>query len=135
MEFKQDAMVEFLCRAQDDNPNYRILGSGRSGPVLEAVHFPFRQGAELAREDIEGERAELNTFDFFNKDANCQEHPADLAIPTFDEDDFVPRIFHIFDQANSRGESLTRRLSSSTMVTPLRSFWMADSLGLPLILT
>jgi hypothetical protein len=47
----------------------------------------------------------LGTFDFFYEEADLLKHAVDLAIAAFDENDFIPGIGSVFDEANFRGRS------------------------------
>ena len=74
------------------------LGGRREG--FELGDFGLGERAEFAGGDIEGERAELSAFDFFDAKASVMKHAANLAIAALDQDDFVPRIGSVVDKAN-----------------------------------
>jgi hypothetical protein len=47
----------------------------------------------------------LGAFDFFYEEADLLKHAADLPIAAFDENDFIPGIGSVFDEANFPGRS------------------------------
>ena len=67
--------------------------------------FSFGEGAEVARREIEGEGAEGDTLDLFDVVADVMEHAADLAIAAFNENDFVPGVGGVFEEADLGGRS------------------------------
>ncbi len=57
----------------------------------------------MAGRNVEGERAELDAFDFFYEEADGLKHTMDLAIAAFDENDFVPGIGGVFGETDLCG--------------------------------
>ena len=71
--------------------------------MLELGDFANSERTKFSSGNVEGKGAELDTFDFFDEEADGLEHAADLAIAAFDENDFIPGIGSVFDEANFGG--------------------------------
>jgi len=71
--------------------------------VFELGYFADGQGAKFAGGDVEDQGAKLDAFDFFDEEAYGLEHAADLAVATFDQGDFVPRVGGVFVELNFGG--------------------------------
>ena len=65
------------------------------------MHFPIGERPALAGGNVERKRAEMGAFYFLDEETDLLKHAADLAIPAFDKNDFVPGIGGLFDEANS----------------------------------
>jgi len=73
--------------------------------VLELGDFANSERTKFSSGNVEGKGAELDTFDFFDEEADGLEHAADLAIAAFDESDFVPGIGGVFVELDFRRRS------------------------------